>query len=534
MFKRRHPLAALAVTWLCATAGAPAAAAQSTADVPAVPLTLEQVLALAEKRSETIAISRAGVQRAEGERTRARSGLYPQLAASASYDRALASEFEGLFDTGDLGGGEDDGDGFEDLPFGRENTWRISLSLSQNLYTGGRQTAQNRIAEAGRDAASLGVSTSRAQLLFDVTQAYYDAALSDRLVRIAEATREQADATLRQTQAGFDAGTQPEFELVRARVTRDTQTPLVIRQRANREVALLRLKQLLDLPQDFDLQLADSLGDERLPPPATFAASVAPFEQSRPLADPAAVSVAAPADIAVPDRTVVDEAAATVRLREASLSLAEAQRKPQVSLNSTYTRLAYPVNFLPAFDRSNWSVGATLNIPVLTGGRQRGDEQVARAELEQARLQLRQTQELAALDSRSAWAELIAARAAWEASAGTVQQAGRAHEIADVRYRAGVSTQLELSDARLLLQQAEVNRAQAARDLQVARARMALLPDLPLGTASPRLPQGQPQQVPVPTQPPANGPVGSNALRQTGGAQTGGFQGGGGFQAGVR
>jgi outer membrane protein TolC len=531
MFNRRHPLAALAVLWLWTTAGAPAVAAQTTADVPAAPLTLEQVLALAEKRSETIAISRAGVQRAEGERTRARSGLYPQLSASASYDRALASEFEGIFDTGDVGGGDDEG-GFEDLPFGRENTWRISLALSQNLYTGGRQTAQNRIAEAGREAASLGVSTSRAQLLFDVTQAYYDATLSDRLVRIAEATREQADATLRQTQAGFDAGTQPEFELVRARVTRDTQTPLVIRQRANREVALLRLKQLLDLPQDFNLQLADSLGDERLPPPAAFAASVAPFEQSRPFADPAAVSVATPADIAVPDRTVVDEAAAAVRLREASLSLTEAQRKPQVSLNSTYTRLAYPVNFLPAFDRSNWSVGATLNIPVLTGGRQRGDEQVARAELEQARLQLRQTQELAALDSRSAWAELIAARAAWEASAGTVQQAGRAHEIADVRYRAGVSTQLELSDARLLLQQAEVNRAQAARDLQVARARMALLPDLPLGTASPRLPQGQPQQVPVP-QPAGNGPVGSNALRQTGGVQTGGFQGGG-FQAGVR
>ena len=65
--------------------------------------------------------------------------------------------------------------------------------------------------------------------------------------------------------------------------------------------------------------------------------------------------------------------------------------------------------------------------------------------------------------------------------AGTVQQASRAYEIADVRYRAGVSTQLELSDSRLLLQQAEANRALAARDLQVARARVALLPELPLG-----------------------------------------------------
>ena len=37
--------------------------------------------------------------------------------------------------------------------------------------------------------------------------------------------------------------------------------------------------------------------------------------------------------------------------------------------------------------------------------------------------------------------------AAWEATAGTVQQAVRAYEIAELRYREGVSTQLELADA---------------------------------------------------------------------------------------
>ena len=522
MVSTRHQSAVMAVFCVVAAFVSPAGA-QSKDDIPAGPLTLEQVLALAENRSETIAISRAGVQRAEGEQVRARSGLLPQLSAAASYDRALASEFEGIFDSQDFGSGTD-GSEFEDLPFGRANTWRISVSLSQNVYSGGRLGAQAKVASAGRDSANLGVSIARGQLLFDVTQAYYDAALSDRLVRIAEATLEQAGATLRQTQAGFDAGTQPEFEVVRARVTRDSQTPLVIRQRANREVALLRLKQLLDLPQDFDLQLADALGDERLPPPPTFA-QVVSFETGFAGADPLTAALTAPAGAVVPDRTVVNEAAATVRLREASLQLTEAQRKPSITANSTYSRIAYPSNFFPAFDRSNWSVGATLNIPVLTGGRQRGDEQVARAELDQARLQMRQTQELAALDTRSAWAELLAARAAWEATAGTVQQATRAFEIADVRYRAGVSTQLELSDSRLLLQQSEVNRAQAARDLQVARARMALLPDLPLGaTIAPRV-QPQPvPQTPTPSQPQTNGPVLSNAAAQTGG----------GFQVGTR
>jgi outer membrane protein TolC len=513
--------AVLAIFCVWSTVIAMPAAAQAP-DVPAGPLTLEQVLTLAEARSEAIGISRAGIQRAEGEQIRARSGLFPQLSAAASYDRALASEFSGLFDNQTFGDGTDNS-GFENLPFGRSNTWRISLTFSQNVYSGGRLSAQAAVAEAGREAATLGLATARGQLLFEVTQAYYDAALSDRLVRIAEATREQAGATLRQTQTGFDAGTQPEFEVIRARVTRDSQTPLVIRQRANREVALLRLKQLLDLPQDFNLELADALEDDRLAPPPIFAAQVAPFELALPVSDPGVPPIAVPTDTAVPDRTVVNEAASTVRLREASLQLAEAQKKPSVSLNSTYSRIAYPSNFLPTFDRSNWSVGASLNLPVLTGGRQRGDEQVARAELDQARLQLRQTQELAALDSRSAWAELLAARATWEASAGTIQQATRAYQIADVRYRAGVSTQLELSDARLLLQQAEANRAQAARDLQVARARMALLPDLPIGgaTTTPRSQQPQVPQTRPPSQPQTNGPTITNAAAQTGGFQAG-------------
>jgi outer membrane protein TolC len=523
MFNRCHRRAALAV-FVCAAVAAPLANAQPTEGVPPGLLTLEQVLALAEARSESIAISRAGVDRAEGETVRARSGRYPQLNASAGYDRALTSEFEGLFDSGDFGSG-DGSDSFEDLPFGRANTWRVSLSLSQNIFDSGRLRAQGKIAQEGREAAQLGVSTTRGQLLFDVTQAYYEAALSDRLVRIAEATLEQAGATLQQTQAGFDAGTQPEFELIRARVTRDTQLPVVIRQRANREVALLRLKQMLDLPPDFNLQLADPLGDERLPPPPGFAAQVAAFEKSLPPLGQGLASVVAPADVESQDRTAVSEAAAAVRLREASLELAEAQRKPSVALNSTYTRLGYPSNGVPTFDRSNWSVGATVTLPILTGGRQRGDEHVAKAELEQARLQHRQTQELAALDMRSAWAELLAARAAWEASGGTVQQANRAYEIADVRYRAGVSTQLELSDARLQLQLAEANRSLAARDLQVARARLALLPDLPVGATIPRLPLvTQPQPQPTPQQSPQTGGSFANFGGQPGGV----------FQAGSR
>ncbi len=290
----------------------------------------------------------------------------------------------------------------------------------------------------------------------------------------------------------------------------------------NQEVALLRLRQMLDLPADYDLRLAAALSDDMLPPAPVFAAGVAAIESSLQATGPSRTTL--PATGLPVERTAVKEVETTLRLREAALAAVKSERRPSVSLTSNYTRIAYPSGVLPTFDRSNWAVGINMQLPVLTGGRQRGDELVAEADLEQARVRLRQVEELAALDTQSAWAELLAARAAWQATAGTVQQATRAYEIAEVRYRSGVSTQLELSDSRLLLQQAEANRAQVARDLQVARARIALLVDLPLATgagASPAQPLPLPQ-TPVRPTPQSGGGQLMNAAAPIGSQQLGG------------
>ena len=181
-----------------------------------------------------------------------------------------------------------------------------------------------------------------------MTQAYYDAVLSERLVTIAEATLEQAGATLKQTQAGFDAGTQPEFEVLRARVSRDNQSPVLIRQRANRDVALLRLKQLLDLPADYPLQLADALGDEALPPPPVFAERVVAVERTLGVPDGRGDRLAADATSTLPDRTAVAEAAPR---RPAARSVVEARRSAERCRASRSTRstraIAYPAGVVP-------------------------------------------------------------------------------------------------------------------------------------------------------------------------------------------
>ena len=244
----------------------------------ALTLTFDQAIDRVAGTSENITIASAGLARADAGVRQAHSARLPQLIGAASYDRTLKSEFSGLFDStgppctplqadptapledrvteleraygcpsgGLFGGGSTSSD--NTLPFGQANVYRLGLSFSQALYAGGRIAASEDQARLRRDSASLGVTSARAQATLDVAQAYYDAALADRLVSIAEQTYGQADQALQQATAQRDAGRLSEFEQLRARVARDTLQPDVVRSKANRDVAYLHLKQLLEYP----------------------------------------------------------------------------------------------------------------------------------------------------------------------------------------------------------------------------------------------------------------------------------------------
>ena len=469
-------------------------------------LTLTEALEIASKESETIGIARAGIESARGEQRRARSEFFPQLSGSASYTRTIESQFAALSEdgNGDPPGGTppptscptfvpnpaatpderlaaleeaaecsstlDPFGAFSDLPFGQPNQWSFGLSLSQNLFAGGRIMAQNRIAAANRRSAETELTAQQAQLTLDVTISYYDAVLSDRLVVIAEASLDQAERTLKDVRLAREVGTQPEFDLLRAEVTRDNQRPIVIQRQTSRELAYLRLAQILNLPLDQPLVLTTALGDT----------TQAPAAPGVPIA-----AVQGVPDTLVDQRAPVRQAVENVRASEGQLTVARSQTLPSVVLSSQYAKLNFPEDAFPSGRfLTDWTVGVSLQLPLFTGGRLSGDRMVARAGVDQARLRLRQVEEQARLDARSSIANAEEAEARWSATRGTVRQAQRAYEIAEIRYREGISTQTELSDSRLQLQEAQANRAQAARDLQVALARLALIKDLPLASGS--------------------------------------------------
>src|SRR6185437_16737545 len=93
---------ALAAATMPATLHAqqPITHADSAAATPARPLSLGDAVDIAQKQSQVVHIANNAIQRAQGGKYQARSGLFPQLKATANYTRTLASQFTKAFSSG--------------------------------------------------------------------------------------------------------------------------------------------------------------------------------------------------------------------------------------------------------------------------------------------------------------------------------------------------------------------------------------------------------------------------------------------------
>src|SRR5690606_11167563 len=200
----------------------------------------------------------------------------------------------------------------------------------------------------------------------------------------------------------------------------------VIQRRTNRDLALVRLRQLLDLPPDTPLELVTPLGDA--------AELVLPAE------------VPAAGDTALDARAAVRAADAGLDAARAARDAASGARWPSGRLSSGYSRLTFPEDVFQFGDfLTDWTVSLRVSVPLFTGGRIAGQVREADAMAEQAALRLRQTRELAAREAVEVRDQLEAAEARFAASQATVAQAARAYEIAEIRQREGLSTLTDLA-----------------------------------------------------------------------------------------
>lgn len=433
-----------------------------TAPGTGVPFSLDEALRAAVKASETIDAAKAEVDRSRTFVTSARAGYLPSVNGTASYQRTLATEFDDI----NFGPPTMMGDEEIDLPFGRRNNWRLGVTASQPLFDGFRTSAAIDQAKSGVRQAELGVTTTKTELVLQVATAYYDAVLADRQLEIADVTLQQAEQTLKETQLKFDQGTAPEFDLVRAQVSRDNQSTQLIQFRVQRDVAYVQLRRLIGVPLDQPLQLTSRLDADDMDP----------------MLETARKAVDLPPNTT---RVAIAQAKEQVVANKASVDVANSAWWPTLSAGTDFGLVNYENQPVNTDWRTNWTVGLNLSIPIFDGFRRKANVDASKAALKSSQAQLQNATEIAQIEAAQAAANVQASATTLETTTRTVGQAKRAYQIAELRFSQGASTHLELVDARVQLEQSQVNQARSQHSLRLARIRQELLVGLRLGGTLP-------------------------------------------------
>jgi outer membrane protein TolC len=432
------------------------AAAQPAPAQPSTSLSFADAVAMAERAAESVDVARADVDRARAQVSSARAGYLPTVNGSLQYQRTLASEFDDI-----VFGPPDMSTGDVELPFGQPNNWRVNVQATQPLFDGFRTSAAVSAAKSGVRVSELGLASTRAQVVLQVAQVYFDAALAQRQVEIAEITLQQTQQTLDETRLGFKQGATPEFDVVRAEVANENQQTALVRFRVQRDVLFVQLRRLIGVPLDRPLELSSKLEANDVDE------IIAAARKAAGVASPARIAVAQDKEI--------------VAMREDSLRIARADYLPTLSAGTDYGLVNYQNQPFNSDWRTNWTAGLTLSLPIFDGLRREANVKSSKADLHAARAQLENAREVSDVEQAQAAAAVAASRTQLDTTTRTVQQAQRTYEIAELRFSQGASTHLELIDARVQLEQSQLNQAAAERDLRIARLRQELLPALPLG-----------------------------------------------------
>jgi len=443
--------AALALGTALLAACAPAVSVAARRVPPPAPaptdtlrLTLEDALQRARAQSEEMRLARAFVKQTEGRVLEELSRALPQVSGTVTYNRKLQSIFSGSVpDTSIFG------EILKNSPFAAKHTWTADLTAQQLLWSSGKVGAALKTARAANRSAHASEHQSAADLTYQVRQSYYDAVLAQRLVEIAESALAQARAHLAQVRAGQREGSRSEYELLRAEVDAANQETPLVAARNGAEVALLALQRLVNVPLGQPVRLVPPLG-----------------------AEDGTVPVVTDLSVDVSARPALTAADADVEARRMAVKVYAGQRWPDLYVSSTLSHQAFPQDLWPQrrqFVRA-WDASLRLDVPIFTGLRVEGQVAQARADYERARADRDRLRELAAIEAVQTRDELGRTLSTLLGRRETVRQAQRAWELAGVRFTNGMSTQVEVSDARLQLQTAEANEVQALRDYLVAIA----------------------------------------------------------------
>lgn len=368
---------------------------------------LDDLIARAEARNDSIAIAVADLDRARAVAGIVRADQSPQLGGGAAVTR---------------------GDGIGGQPVaiqpGPNSLGRFGVDLSYEVDLFGRLRQSTRAAEL--DARSTAGLLMDARLLVqaEVATTYFALRAVDDEAAILGDTIESYRRSVEVTRALVREGE-------RSRLDQDRAEGQLADAEGEQQVLRRRRAALANA-------LAVLVGE---------AASTFELPPQSPLAGPPVIPAGLPSAM-LARRPDVRAASEAMYAAQARVGAAQAQWFPTLSLTASGGRASSDLGALLESGAGLWSVGALVLAPILDGGRRSQNVARTRAELDRSFAEYRRTLLTAFRDVEDQLSAIDALHAEAEDRTRSTGAFTRAADVANARYRDGEVSQLELLDAQ--------------------------------------------------------------------------------------
>ncbi|MDD5729836.1 MAG: TolC family protein [Candidatus Omnitrophica bacterium] len=401
-------------------------------------LSLEDAVSLAFKNNRDILIQENEIKAAQAGILDARSAFLPKLNVNAGYTRngAILSVPAAQNTKKDIG-----------VFTGYKNDNIVGMEMTQEIYNGGKNTANLRQKEVGLRISEQTLSAAKLQVEFETKRLFYGLLLAYETERIAASLVGQAKSHYDDVLKKYEEGTSSRFDLLQSKVQLSKLYPELIKAKNAVNLISAELKKLLGLKIDGPVVLKGKL--EYCP----VAIKEGEFLKSAYLNKPEMMLELLGVD-----------------LNSWNIQTAKAGGRPQVTSSLGYSYRSNDLGDMFNARHNNWSAGFSVNIPVFDGFSTKAKVDAAKARYAQAVLSRDNLTEQIAVDIRKACLDLKQAEAIIDSQKDNIGEAKEALKIAEVSYDNGEGTNLEVLDAEVSLSQVEKNLSEGIYDYLMAKA----------------------------------------------------------------
>ena len=437
LLKHTKKLTALVLGGLLTLGAAPTAFAYDTVD-----LGLEDAIQMAFETNRSLKQSIANVDAARWNLSTARRQQGPTLVWQGTANR--------------IGGAT-----YDDNPLIGNNQFTNTLQSGYSLDTTGKLKHNRRSAGYGLNAADLTLENTKQAVKLQTTQAYYQLLEYRNLIEVNQEAVDTLQEHLNNVNAQYRVGTVAKSDVLASEVQLANSQQSLVNAQNNYDVAMATLNNIIGLPSDTLLNVKDSL-------------QYTPYDLN--LDDCTVYALDNR-----PDGIVADY---EVEQAKESVEIAKAGYRPDVS-----AALSKTISGDNAFDNDRadqWTAGLSASWNIFDNG-------VTHSGIETAKASLRAKEEAAAaskeqiqLDVRQQYLSLLAAEKNIHTTSKAVEQAEEDYKIAQVRYSAGVDTNLSVMDAQEKLTSARTNYYTALYNYNTSKAALDKAMGIPVDIDVPR------------------------------------------------